>query len=91
VKTAFKQLSAACPEGFYCPANFHNPIPCPPGKYGVTTSTTQTESARCVNCDAGTYIDSYGMSKTDYDLWKAANLLNCSPGFKCAAGSTTKY
>ena len=94
-----------CPNGYYCPTSGSYPIPCPAGTAALgvgqlqctacALGTYSAEGAQtCTNVPAGSYSPAPHMSPRvcppgTYSLANAFACTPCTPGYYCAAGSTT--
>ena len=68
-----------CPEGRYCERGTHHPELCPSGTF--LNTTLGKSSADCMQCTAGSYCESRGLTKpTGY----------CKAGYYCPHGSSNK-
>lgn len=67
-----------CPVGHYCPDHSYEPTACPNGTY--QPFTRMTNDSACLQCDAGKFCNSTGLSAVSGD---------CSPGFYCVLGASS--
>lgn len=68
-----------CPPGHYCPSKSYQPVPCVAGTY--QPSSRMTNDSACLVCEPGKYCNASGL---------AAVIDDCSAGFYCVQGSSSK-
>lgn len=68
-----------CPTGKFCPEGAKRASDCPIGTYN--TETGRKDSRECVDCDAGYYCPTLGMSAVDTTNY------GCDSGFVCYGGA----
>jgi hypothetical protein len=69
-------LREACPRGYYCPVAVPSPLPCPAGRYGLSSGLGD--------------LNDCSLTPQGYFTIEAAQNVSglCEPGFYCPAGSS---